>query len=125
MNKAELIDAISGQTGQTKEIVNQTLDALMETVGAALAKDERVLLVGFGTFDIKHRAARPGRNPQTGETIEIPAAILPRFTPGKFLKERIEEAHKPKAPAKAKSKKPKAETAKAAPAEKPKKTKKN
>ena len=98
MNKAGLITALADQTGQNKAEVTRTLDALMETIGATLAQGGRLLLVGFGTFDIQHRSARVGRNPQTGVAIEIAEATLPKFSPGKALKDRVAVAHKPKAP---------------------------
>ena len=96
MNKAELIDAITEKTGQTQADTIKTIDALMETIEATVAKGDKVLLVGFGTFEPQHRAARAGRNPQTGEPLEIAEATLPKFTPGKSFKERVMEAHKPK-----------------------------
>ncbi len=105
MNKAELLDALSGQT---KDEVSKTLDALLDIIGSTLAKGDKLLLVGFGTFEIQHRAARAGRNPQTGAPIEIAEATLPKFSPGKALKERVAEAHRPKAAPEAKAKKAKA-----------------
>ena len=107
MNKAELLDALVDQTGQAKADISQTLDAFLETVGATLAKGEKIQLVGFGTFEPQHRAARTGRNPQTGAAIEIAEATLPKFTPGKVLKDRVAEAHKPKEVPAAKPKKKK------------------
>jgi DNA-binding protein HU-beta len=107
MNKAELLDAIADQTGQTKTDIAQSLDALLETVGATLAKGDKVQLVGFGTFEPQHRAARTGRNPQTGAAIEIAEATFPKFTPGKLLKDRVVEAHRPKEVPSSKSKKKK------------------
>jgi len=124
MNKTELIDAVSGQTGQAKTDTAQTLDALLDAIGSALAKGEKVQLVGFGTFEPQHRAARTGRNPQTGAAIEIAEATVPKFSPGKLLKDRIAEAHRPKEAPKASPKKAKAIPAKEAPAEKPQKAKK-
>jgi DNA-binding protein HU-beta len=124
MNKAELLDALSGQTGQTKDEVSKTLDALLDIIGSTLAKGDKLLLVGFGTFEIQHRAARAGRNPQTGAAIEIAEATLPKFSPGKLLKDRVAEAHRPKETPKASPKKAKASQAKEAPADKPKKPKK-
>jgi len=96
MNKTELIDSIADKTGQTKADVAKVLDALMETIEATVAGGDKVLLVGFGTFEPQHRNARVGRNPQTGEPLEIAEATLPKFTPGKSFKERVVEAHKPK-----------------------------
>jgi DNA-binding protein HU-beta len=108
MNKAELIDAIADKTGQTRADTTNALDALLETIEATVAGGGKVLLVGFGTFEPQHRAARAGRNPQTGEPIEIAEATVPKFTPGKSFKDRVVEAHKPKskpeASAKGKSK---------------------
>ncbi len=98
MNKAELITALADQTDQTKAEVTGTLDALLEIVSATLAQGGKLQLTGFGSFETHHRAARAGRNPQTGEAIEIAEATLPKFTPGKLLKDRVAEAHKPKAP---------------------------
>jgi DNA-binding protein HU-beta len=104
MNKAELIDSITEKTGHTQADTIKTIDALMETIEATVAKGDKVLLVGFGTFEPHHRAARPGRNPQTGEPLEIAEATLPKFTPGKLFKDRVVEAHKPKPKATAKGK---------------------
>ena len=119
MNKAELIEALSDHTGQNRDDTAKTLDALVETIGETLAKGEKLLLVGFGTFETQRRAARTGRNPQTGAAIDIPEAVVPKFSPGKLLKDRIAEAHKPtEAP---KAKKAKASPAKAVAEEKPKK----
>ena len=119
MNKAELINSIAEKTGYTQADTIKTLDALLETIEATVAKGDKVLLVGFGTFEPHHRTARPGRNPQTGEPIEIAEATLPKFTPGKLFKDRVVEAHKPKtkpkaaATAKTKAKTEDATTAKA------------
>jgi len=108
MNKAELIDSIAEKTGHTQADTIKTLDALLETIEATVAGGGNVQLVGFGNFEPHHRAARAGRNPQTGEPIEIAEATLPKFTPGKLFKDRVVEAHKPKskpeASAKGKSK---------------------
>ena len=115
MNKAELITALADQTDQTKAEVTGTLDALLEIVSATLAQGGKLQLTGFGSFETHHRAARAGRNPQTGEAIEIAEAVLPKFTPGKLLKDRVAEAHKPKPPpppavTEARKSKPKATT---------------
>ncbi len=112
MNKAELIDSITEKTGHTQADTIKTIDALLETIEVTVAGGDKVQLVGFGTFEPHHRAARAGRNPQTGEPIEIAEATLPKFTPGKLFKDRVVEAHKPKvkpkAAAKAKAKPKKA-----------------
>ncbi|PZN81964.1 MAG: DNA-binding protein [Candidatus Methylumidiphilus alinenensis] len=96
MNKAELINSISEKTGHTQLDTLKTLDALLETIEATVAGGDKVQLVGFGIFEPQHRAARAGRNPQTGEPIEIAEATLPKFTPGKLFKDKVVEAHKPK-----------------------------
>lgn len=104
MNKAELIDSIAEKTGHTQADTIKTLDALLETIEATVAGGDKVQLVGFGNFEPHHRAARAGRNPQTGEPIEIAEATLPKFTPGKLFKDRVVEAHKPKPKTKAAAK---------------------
>ncbi len=97
MNKAELIDALAEKTDYTKADIGRVLEALLDTIEATVARGDKLQLVGFGTFEPQHRAARTGRNPQTGATLEIAAATLPKFTPGKSFKDRVMDAHKPKA----------------------------
>ena len=104
MNKTELIDSLADKTDQTKADAAKVLDALLETIEATVAGGGKVQLIGFGTFEPQHRNARAGRNPQTGEPLEIAEATLPKFTPGKSFKERVVEAHKPKPKPKAKPK---------------------
>ncbi len=87
MNKSELIDAIAASADIPKAQAGRALDAVIEAVTEALKKDDQVALVGFGTFSVKERAARSGRNPQTGQPIDIPAAKIPTFKPGKALKD--------------------------------------
>jgi nucleoid DNA-binding protein len=118
MNKAELIDALAAQTGQAKTDINRILEALLDTITTTLIQGEKLQLIGFGTFETQHRAARTGRNPQTGASLEIAAATLPKFTPGKALKDRVAAAHQPKAAPAEKPKAASAAKAKAAPAEK-------
>lgn len=89
MNKTELITAMAEQTELSKKDVEKTLKAFIDTVTEELKKGEKVQLVGFGTFEVTERAAREGRNPQTGETIEIAACIAPKFKAGKQLKEAL------------------------------------
>lgn len=89
MNKAELIDAIAGDTGLTKVQTGAALDSFMNAVVISLKKGESVTLVGFGTFSVSARAARNGRNPQTGETIKIKATKVPKFKAGKGFTEKI------------------------------------
>jgi DNA-binding protein HU-beta len=85
MNKAELIDAISGDTKMTKLDSKKALDAFITATTKSLKKGERVALVGFGSFAISKRSARTGRNPQTGKEISIPAKKVVRFKPGSEL----------------------------------------
>ena len=89
MNKAELIEEASGETGLTKKETGNVVDALTETITNTLSKGEKVTLVGFGTFQVMERKARTGRNPQTGQTIQIPAKKVPKFRPGKSLREAV------------------------------------
>lgn len=89
MNKSELIDAIAASADIPKAAAGRALDAMVESVTAALKAGDQVALVGFGTFQVKARAARTGRNPQTGATIEIEAANVPSFKAGKALKDAV------------------------------------
>ena len=89
MNKSELIDAIAASADISKADAGRALDATLEAVTGALKKGDSVSLVGFGTFAIKERAARTGRNPQTGQPIEISAAKVPSFKAGKALKDAV------------------------------------
>ena len=87
MNKSELIDAIAESADRSKASAGRALDAAVDAITNALKADDTVSLVGFGTFSVKERAARTGRNPQTGEPIEIAAAKIPSFKAGKALKD--------------------------------------
>lgn len=89
MNKAELIEAISKATEMTKADTERTVDAFIDTVTKNIKKKDGVKLVGFGTFASSNRKARVGRNPQTGEEIQIPARKVPVFRPGKELKDAV------------------------------------
>ncbi len=89
MTKANIIDAIAEKTGITKKDSEAALKATLDAFTAALKKGEKVQLIGFGTFDVKKRAARQGRNPQTGAAIKIPASKSVSFTAGKALKDAI------------------------------------
>lgn len=89
MNKSELIDAIAAKADMPKVQAGRALDALVDSVTEALQKGENVSLVGFGTFSVKQRAERKGRNPQTGAEITIKAAKVPSFKPGKGLKDSV------------------------------------
>lgn len=89
MNKADLIDHIATATGWTKAEATTALDATLGGIKAGLANDENVTLVGFGNFSVGERAARMGRNPRTGEEVEIAAARVPKFKPGSELKATV------------------------------------
>ena len=89
MNKAALISAVAEKTGLSKKDCEKALNATFETITASLEAGERVQLVGFGVFDVKHRDARIGRNPRTKETIQIEASRTPTFKAGKALREAI------------------------------------
>ena len=89
MNKAELIAEMADLADMTKTDAGKALDAFIDTVSAALARQEQVALVGFGTFSVKERAARTGRNPATGAEIQIAACKTPHFAAGKALKQNV------------------------------------
>ena len=89
MNKAELIDAVAKSTKQTKTNVEETLNALMTAIQSSLTKGDSVQLIGFGTFDVGHRAARVGRNPATGKELKIPAKKVVKFKAGSKLKDAV------------------------------------
>ncbi|QIB67786.1 HU family DNA-binding protein [Kineobactrum salinum] len=89
MNKTELIDAIAAAADLPKASAGRALDAVVDSITGALSKGDQVTLVGFGTFAVKHRAAREGRNPQTGQTIQIKASNVPGFKAGKALKDAV------------------------------------
>ncbi len=89
MNKSELIDAVAASADLSKASAGRALDAALEAVTGALKNGDSVALVGFGTFSVKERAARTGRNPQTGNPIEIAAATVPAFKAGKALKDAV------------------------------------
>ena len=89
MNKTELVAAMAEQADMTKKDAEKALTAFTEVVSKELRKGGKVQLVGFGTFEVAERAAREGRNPQTGETMKIAAAKAPKFKPGKALKDEV------------------------------------
>ena len=89
MNKIELVKAVSTQAELTQKDAAKVVDALFETISSTLAKEEKIQLIGFGTFEVRERSARKGRNPQTGEEIDIAASKAPAFKPGKELKEAV------------------------------------
>ena len=89
MNKSELVSAIADKTGQSQSTVNDMLGAFEDIVTSAVARGDKVALPGFLTFDRSERAARQGRNPATGETIQIAAATVPRVKAGKSFKDAV------------------------------------
>ena len=89
MNKSDLIDAIALSADISKAAAGRALEATVDSITEALQSGDQVALVGFGTFQVKDRAARSGRNPQTGETIQIKASKVPGFKPGKALKDAV------------------------------------
>ncbi len=89
MNKSELIDAIATQADLSKADAGRALDATIQAITGALKEGDSVALVGFGTFSVKQRAEREGRNPKTGEAITIPAATVPGFKAGKALRDAV------------------------------------
>jgi DNA-binding protein HU-beta len=89
MNKAELIEAVAAEANLSKADAGRAVDAVVDSISSALSKGQQVAVVGFGTFSVKHRAARSGRNPRTGETIQIAASNVPGFKAGKALKDAV------------------------------------
>ena len=89
MNKSELIDAIAESADISRAAAGRAIDAVVDSVTGALKDGDQVTLIGFGTFSVKERAARTGRNPQTGEEIQIAAAKIPSFKAGKALKDAV------------------------------------
>ena len=89
MNKTELIEAIADKTDVSKKDTEATLKAFVDVVTAALKKDDKVQIVGFGTFEVAKSAARTGRNPQTGKSMKIKASTSPKFKAGKALKDAL------------------------------------
>lgn len=89
MNKTDLIDYIADEADLSKASANRALDAMIDGITKTMQRDGTVTIVGFGTFAVGQRAARTGRNPQTGASIPIPAAKVPKFRPGKALKDAL------------------------------------
>ncbi|AEB29723.1 MAG: HU family DNA-binding protein [Carnobacterium sp.] len=88
-NKAELIENVATSTGLTKKDATSAVDAVFESIQTSLSEGEKVQIIGFGNFEVRDRAARKGRNPQTGEEIQIAASKVPAFKPGKALKDAV------------------------------------
>ncbi|TET93387.1 HU family DNA-binding protein [Candidatus Aerophobetes bacterium] len=89
MNKAELVETVAAEVGLTKKDINNVVDAMTSAITNSLARGERVTLVGFGTFLVQRRKARQGVNPQTRARISIPAKDVPKFKPGRSLREAV------------------------------------
>ena len=89
MNKTELVDSIAAKASVSKKIADVTLTATVEAIVEAVAAGDKVSLVGFGSFESRHRQAREGRNPQTGKQMKIPATNVPAFSAGKLFKEKV------------------------------------
>jgi len=89
LNKTELIGEVAGKTGMTKKDAEKVVNAFFDTVEGTLKSGEKVQLIGFGTFEVRERKARKGRNPQTGKEIDIPATKVPAFKAGKALKDAL------------------------------------
>lgn len=91
MNKGDLIDYVSAHADMTKKDAEKAINAVLDGIQGALADGDKVQLVGFGTFEVRTRSARKGRNPQTGQLIDIPASKVPAFKGGKMLKEAVDK----------------------------------
>lgn len=89
MNKTELIAIVADKANLSKKVTEETIDVLIDTIAETLADGEKVVISGFGTFEIRNRVARTGRNPRTGENISIPGQKSPAFKAGKVLKEMV------------------------------------
>jgi nucleoid DNA-binding protein len=89
LNKQELVGEVAGQTGLTLKTSREAVDAVTSAITESLGQGEKVTLVGFGTFQVMERKARNGRNPQTGQSIRIPAKKVAKFVPGKGLRDQI------------------------------------
>ena len=91
MNKTELISKVAEKSGMTKKDTEKVVNEVFDVISDQLAKEDKVQLIGFGTFEVRERAAREGRNPSTGEVIQIEATKVPAFKAGKALKEKVKK----------------------------------
>ncbi|EPQ6932586.1 HU family DNA-binding protein [Pseudomonas aeruginosa] len=91
MTKSDIVNAVADRAGLSKADAGRALSAVLDTLTDTLKRGESVSLVGFGTFAVKTRAARTGRNPQSGQSMDIPASRIPSFKPGKALKDSVNE----------------------------------
>ena len=89
MNKAELVSAVAEKVGITKKVTEEVMDAMLDTICEVLSKNDKVFISGFGTFEVRDRIARAGRNPRTGEDIVIPGQKSAAFKAGKMLKDSV------------------------------------
>ena len=89
MNKGDLIESVFGKIGGTKKAAEEAVDTVFDGISKALSKGDEVSISGFGTFLVKKRQARTARNPRTGATVQVPATQVPKFRPGKGLKEAV------------------------------------
>lgn len=89
MNKTELIEAVASKADMTKAAAGRAVEAVLDTIADAVAKGDAVSVIGFGTFEARKRAARTGKNPQTGAAIKIAATTVPAFRPGKAFKDKV------------------------------------
>ncbi len=96
MNKTELIEVVSSKAEITKVEAHKVVDAVFEAINEGLVSDGKVILPGFGSFEVRSRTARMGRNPRTGEQIKIPASKVPAFKPGKAMRESVNKKTKGK-----------------------------
>lgn len=92
MTKQDLIDKVAESTGLSKKQTGEVIDAIVDAISGALAHSDKVSLIGFGAFETRKRAAREGRNPQTGKAIKIKAKTVPVFRPGKALRDKVAKA---------------------------------
>ncbi|MEB3187403.1 MAG: HU family DNA-binding protein [bacterium] len=91
MNKEELVSAVAGEAKISKAVAEQVVNSTLGAISKALAAGDKVTLVGFGTFEVRERAAREGRNPQTGETLKIEAKKVPAWNPGKAIRDAVSQ----------------------------------
>ena len=92
MTKTELISAVAEKTGVSKKDTEKTVNAVLDTISETLVKGDKIAFVGFGTFETRKRAAKTGKNPRTGETLNIPASTIPAFKAGKGFKDAVKGA---------------------------------
>ena len=90
MNKADIVSKVAETTELSKKDVTKAVDAILDVIAEALQSGDKVQLIGFGNFEVRERSARKGRNPQTGEEIDIPASKVPAFKPGKALRDGVQ-----------------------------------